>query len=138
LITLVIMLALAFGILNTMLMALFERMHEIGMLLSIGMNRSRVFIMILMESVILTLTGALAGLILARLSIWYLGKTGINLKMFARGAQEIGWDKVMPMVQSSEYGLIIGIVMAVTIAASIYPAVKATHVNPIEAVKERG
>jgi len=69
LITLIIMIALAFGILNTMLMALFERMRELGMLISIGMSRLRVFAMIMTEAVILTITGAAAGMVLAWFTI---------------------------------------------------------------------
>lgn len=136
-ITMVIMLALAFGILNTMLMAIFERIHEIGMLLSIGMARARVFLMVLMESIILTLTGAVAGIILAWISIWHFSRTGINLEMFGRGAQEIGWSKIMPVLDSSGYGMIFLIVVVISISASVYPAIKATRVNPVQAVRER-
>ncbi len=47
-------LALMFGIINTMLMAVLERQREFGMLMAIGMNKPRVFFMILLESVMLT------------------------------------------------------------------------------------
>lgn len=134
--TLVIMLALAFGILNTMLMAIFERMREIGMLLSIGMNRFKVFMMILLESIILTLTGALTGIALAGLSIAYFGKSGINLEMFATGLAEIGFDHIIyPFLTAYEFVIILGIVIVVTLLASIYPAWKAIRINPVEAGK---
>ncbi len=58
-IILIILLALCFGIINTMLMAVLERIKELGMLMAIGMNRRRVFSMIMAESVFLTLAGAL-------------------------------------------------------------------------------
>ncbi len=136
-ITMIIMTALAFGILNTMLMALFERMHEIGMLLSIGMSRSRMFAMILLESATLTLSGAVIGLALAWLSIRHLGRVGINLEMFAEGVAALGWDYIIyPSLAPSEYAGIVAVVIVVTIAASIYPAVKATRINPLDAVRE--
>lgn len=138
-VTTVIMLALAFGILNTMLMAIFERMREIGMLLSIGMSRFRVFTMILLESVILTLTGACTGIALAGLSIFYFSGAGINLEMFAEGLAEIGWDPIIyPFLTVSEFIAILMIVVLVTLVASIYPALKAIRVNPVEAAKDMG
>lgn len=136
-ITLIIMLALAFGILNTMLMALFERMREIGVLLSIGMSRIRIFLMIMLEATILTLTGALAGIGLAWLSIRQLSESGINLEMFASGLAEIGWDHIIyPFVESSEFVAIVIFVIVITILATLYPAVKAMRVNPLEAARD--
>lgn len=138
-VTIVIMFALAFGIVNTMLMAIFERLREIGMLLSVGMGRLRVFAMILLESVILTLTGAAAGIGAAWFSIRYFSGQGINLEVFAEGLAEIGWDPVIyPFLTFSEFGAILMIVIAVSLLASIYPAFKAIRVNPVEAAKDMG
>ncbi len=137
LLTLIFMIALGFGILNTMLMALFERMREIGMLLSIGMSKVRVFGMIMLESTMLTMSGALAGIFLAWLSIMRLGETGISLEMFAEGAAMIGFDYVIyPFMTTGNYITILIIVIVITMLASFYPAVKATHVNPLEAAKD--
>lgn len=136
-ITMIIMLALAFGILNTMLMALFERMREIGVLLSIGMSRIRIFLMIMLEATILTLTGALAGIGLAWLSIRQLSESGINLEMFATGLAEIGWDHMIyPFVEGSEFVTIVILVITITILATLYPAVKAMRINPLEAARD--
>ncbi|MCC5905720.1 MAG: ABC transporter permease [Balneolaceae bacterium] len=137
LITMIIMIALAFGILNTMLMALFERMREIGMLLSIGMSRLRVFSMIMLESIILTITGAAVGIILATLSINYFSDTGINLEMFAEGAAQVGWDHIIyPILSSTEYIIILAVVVIITLLASVYPAIKGIRINPLEAAKD--
>jgi ABC-type lipoprotein release transport system permease subunit len=86
----IILIALAFGILNTMLMALFERVREIGVLISIGMSRIRVFLMITFGAIIISLSGAFVGILLAALTVNYLSSTGINLEMFAAGIEEIG------------------------------------------------
>jgi ABC-type lipoprotein release transport system permease subunit len=135
--TMIIMLALAFGILNTMLMALFERMREIGMLLSIGMSKMRVFSMILLESIILTLSGALTGILLAWISINYLSGRGINLEQFAAGVAELGWDHIIyPVISIPEYAGIVTLVMVITLLASVYPALKAIRINPLEAAKD--
>ena len=55
----IILLALTFGIINTMLMAVLERMHELGVLMAIGMNKISVFIMIMMETLAWILSGFL-------------------------------------------------------------------------------
>ncbi len=137
LITIIIMTALAFGILNTMLMALFERMREIGMLLSIGMSKGRVFAMIMVESFMLTITGAVAGMILALISIQMLSDTGINFEMFAEGIAEIGFDYIIyPVISLREMAGVSLIVVLITLVASLYPAFKAIRIHPLEAAKD--
>lgn len=137
LITMIIMMALAFGILNTMLMALFERMREIGMLLSIGMSRRRVFSMIMLEAIMLTIAGAVVGLILAALSINYFSSAGLNLEMFAEGAAQLGWDHIIyPALSMAEYAVILTVVVTITLLASVYPAIKGIRINPLEAARD--
>ncbi len=60
----IIMLALTFGIVNTMLMAVLERIRELGMLMGIGMNKAKVFLMIMLEALFLGLVAAPIGLLL--------------------------------------------------------------------------
>ncbi|MDG5767593.1 FtsX-like permease family protein [Balneolales bacterium ANBcel1] len=135
--TVIFMIALGFGILNTMLMALFERMREIGMLLSIGMSKLRVFGMIMLEASILTMTGAFAGILLAWLSIMRLGKTGINLEMFADGAAMVGFDyMIYPFMTTTDFVTVIVIVIIITLLASFYPAMKAVRIKPLEAARD--
>lgn len=133
----IIMLALAFGILNTMLMAIFERVRELGMLLAIGMNKVRVFLMIMLESVVLSLTGAAAGVGLAYLCISWLGRRGIDLSMFGDGLAEFGFEPVIyPFVMGFEYVWVAVVVIIAAMLASVYPAIKAIRLNPVEASKE--
>ena len=134
----VILLALAFGILNTMLMAIFERMRELGMLLAIGMNKMRVFFMIMLESVILTLTGAAGGLLLAWLTLEYLGEKGIDMtSMGGDSMAEFGYDAVVyPIAYSNDYLTTITLVVITALLAAIYPAFKALSLNPGEVVRE--
>ncbi len=134
----VIMLALAFGILNTMLMAIFERMRELGMLLAVGMSKLRVFLMIMLESVILTITGAAVGLIVAYFTLEYLGEKGIDLtSMGGESMAEFGYDAVVyPIAYSDDYITTIILVVVTALLAAIYPAIKALKLNPGEVVKE--
>jgi ABC-type lipoprotein release transport system permease subunit len=137
-IMIVIMLALAFGILNTMLMAIFERMRELGMLMAIGMSKLRIFLLIMLESIILTLTGASAGLIIAFFTLDYLGEKGIDMtSMGGDSMAEFGYDAVVyPFAQMNDYTITIVLVVCTAILAAVYPAIKALRLNPGEVVRE--
>ena len=80
----IILLALAFGIVNTMLMAVLERKREIGMLLSVGMDKRKVFTMIILETLFLAFIAALLGVLLSIWTIEYFGRHGINLSAVAK------------------------------------------------------
>lgn len=133
----IIMLALAFGIINTMLMAILERTRELGMLMAIGMNKRRIFTMISMETVFLSLTGGPLGLLLAFLSVQFLGKHGIDLSIIAKGLSSLGFDSmVYPKLDGHYYWQVLIEVLLVTLVASIYPALKALSLNPVEAIRK--
>ena len=137
-IMIVIMIALAFGILNTMLMAIFERMRELGMLIAVGMSKPRVFIMIMLESVILTLTGAAIGIFIGFLTINYLYRYGLDLTSVGGDTLgEWGYDAlVYPFVTPGEYVTVALLVIATAMISAIYPAIKAMRLTPGEVVKE--
>ncbi len=134
----VIMFALAFGILNTMLMSIFERMRELGMLMAIGMGRVKVFFMIMTESVILTFTGAVFGMILAYGTIEFFSDRGFDLTSVGGDTmKEWGYDAlVYPMVSGEEYIMIAALVIFTALLSAIYPAIKALRLNPGEVVRE--
>ena len=134
----IIMLALAFGILNTMLMAIFERMRELGMLMAIGMSKPRIFLMIMFESVMLTASGALVGLGLAYLLMGALGRTGIDLSSVGgESMAEFGFDAVVyPIAHAEDYLTTMALVVVTAILAAVYPAIKALRLQPGEAVRE--
>ncbi|MFP4620064.1 MAG: ABC transporter permease [Bacteroidales bacterium] len=132
----IILLALGFGIVNTMLMVVMERVKELGMLMAIGMNRIRVFTMIMLETIFLSLTGGVIGMVLAALLINYFGNAGINLKAFAQGFEAMGYNPMLyPEIGTTFYFSITGLIILTAIIASVYPAVKALKLNPAEALR---
>jgi len=137
-IMIVILFALAFGILNTMTMAIFERMRELGMLMAIGMNKLRVFTMIMLESVMLTLTGAAVGMFVGYLTVNYFNKNGLDLTAIGGDSFEIwGYGAlVYPYVNPEEYLYVMFLVIATALLAAIYPALKALKLVPGEVVRE--
>lgn len=133
----IILLALAFGIINTMLMAILERTRELGMLMAIGMNRKRIFRMIMYETLFLTFVGAVTGMILGWLLIEILGKTGIHFSGWGEGYEAIGFaSKVYPMVTFDFYVITTLMVTATAVISSIWPARKALKLNPIESLRK--
>ena len=132
----IILLALLFGIINTMLMVVLERTKEIGMLLAIGMNRVRVFGMIIIETVLLSLTGGITGVIFGGLISHYFESHVINMSMWASGLNELGYD--YRIYTSLEPDLLIAVTIMVIftgIIAAIYPALKALKNDPAEALR---
>jgi ABC-type lipoprotein release transport system permease subunit len=132
----IIMLALAFGIINTMLMAVLERTKELGMLMAIGMNRKRIFNMIMLETIFLTVVGAIAGMLLGWAIAAALGKTGIHFSGWGEGFEAIGFAaRVYPIV-TPEFLIFTAIMVIFTaIFSSIWPARKALKLNPVEALR---
>jgi len=132
----IIMLALAFGIINTMLMAVLERTKELGMLMAIGMNRRRIFKMIMLETVFLTTVGAIAGMIAGWAITEVLGKTGIHFSGWGEGFEAIGFAaRVYPVITPEFFMMIIAMVITTAIVSSILPARKALKLNPVEALR---
>jgi len=135
----VIMLALIFGIINTMLMAVLERVRELGMLMAIGMNRVKVFFMIVLETIALALVGGPAGLLIGYVTILYFGNNGIDLSAFSDTLQMYGLSEVIYLQLEPVVYWQVPISVAITaILASIYPAYKAIHLRPVEAMRTIG
>jgi ABC-type lipoprotein release transport system permease subunit len=132
----IILAALAFGIINTMLMVVIERTRELGMLTAIGMNKKKVFSMIMLESVFLSLIGAVIGMIISYVVIRITGNTGINLAQAAEGFEALGYSSVVYPKISAGFFVVVTILIIITgILSSIYPAVKALRLNPVEAIR---
>ena len=133
----IFMLALIFGIINTMLMAVLERTRELGMLMAIGMSKIRVFSMIVMETLMLGIIGAPLGMFIGWLTVKYLNRTGIDLSGFAEGIERFGMDTVIyPTMESELYVQLMVSVLITALLASIYPAIKAIRLKPMEAIRK--
>ncbi len=132
----IILFALLFGITNTMLMSVMERVREFGVLMAIGMKRRRVFTMIITETVSLSIVAAVVGMILAALLINYFGSQGINLSAFEEGMS--AWS-ISPILQPSlpiNFYISITIMVLITaILSAIYPAIKAIKLIPAQAIR---
>ena len=134
--TAIFMLALIFGIINTMLMAVLERIRELGMLMSIGMNKIQVFLMILLETLLLGIIAAPIGLLVGYFTVSRLAETGIDLSAWSEGMQEFGISEIIyPSVEPSLYVVLAVAVFITALLAAIYPAFKAVQLKPVEAIR---
>ena len=132
-----ILLALVFGIINTMLMAVLERYAELGMLMAIGMNKLKVFLMVVFETIMLGIVAVPFGVLLGYLTITILGRIGINLSMWSESLQEFGMqDLIYPEVVPEVYWQMAVGIFITMVLASIYPAIRAIHMRPVEAIRK--
>lgn len=137
-IIIVIMIALAFGIINTMLMSVLERTREIGMLTALGMNRVRVFFLILSETVLLTLIGVPLGLLSAWLVINYFSSAGIDISSFSGAAMSgFGFSSIIyPQFPRDQIFTVLLIVVATALISSLFPSLKAIKLQPADALRQ--
>ncbi|MDA3953219.1 MAG: ABC transporter permease [Bacteroidales bacterium] len=132
----IILLALGFGIVNTMLMVILERVKELGMLMAVGMSRLRVFSMIVLETIFLSLVGGVVGIALAIGLTLITGKTGVDLSLWAEGLSSAGFDSIVYPEIGFDSVIVVTILVIITgILSSIYPARKAIKLNPAEAIR---
>ena len=131
----ILLLALAFGIVNTMLMVVLERVKELGMLMAIGMNNLRIFIMILFETTLLCLVGAAFGMLLGVIVIRAFAE-GIDISSVGEGMEAVGYSSTLyPKIDPVFFVQITLLTLITGILASLYPARKAIKLNPSDAIR---
>jgi ABC-type lipoprotein release transport system permease subunit len=133
----IIMLALGFGIINTMMMAVLERTREIGMLLALGMNKFKIFMMIVLETFFLILAGCPIGIVLALVTIGITQRTGIDFSQFSDAYSSFGYSSIFyPSLSGKQFGVMIILVVITAFVSALFPARKALQLNPAESLKK--
>ena len=131
----VVFVAMGFGIVNTTLMAVFERIREFGLFKALGMKPWWIIKEVLTESFFLLVIGIAIGNILGFLSVFALSENGIDLSSLAAGAEFAGISRVIyPAILSRDVVLANLVVFVLGLLVSIYPAVKAAKFTPVEAL----
>jgi putative ABC transport system permease protein len=106
------------------------------MLLSVGMKKSSVFVMIILETMFLALVGGPAGIIAGHFTVQYFGTYGLDLSVVAEGMKEYGMGSIIyPTIDPSAYIDITIMVIVTAVVAALYPARKALKLKPAEAVR---
>lgn len=127
-----------FGTINLFLMSIMERTREFGLLRAMGLDRSRIRILIFCESILLGLVGVFAGLLLGSTFSFYTWHYGLDMSSMFEN-QEVAGMLFEPIIRSAwEWQWMVflsGAMILVVILASIYPANKALRINPGEAMR---
>lgn len=130
----VVFVALSFGLVNTLVMAVFERVREIGLMLALGMKPAVILGQILVESLLMLLIGLAIGNLAAWLSVVPL-RDGIDVSVVAEGMAWFGASAVLyPELTLNDVIMANMIVIVLGIAASLSPALRASRYEPIEAI----
>jgi len=130
----VIFLALSFGLVNTLVMAVFERVREIGLMLALGMRPSNILGQIIVESSLLLVFGLILGNVLAWASVVPL-QDGIDISAVAQGMEMFGASSVLyPELELKDMITANVVVLVLGFFASLSPAWRASRYEPIEAI----
>jgi ABC-type lipoprotein release transport system permease subunit len=130
----VIFLTLSFGLVNTLVMAVFERIREIGLMLALGMSPSNILGQIVVESLLLLVIGLTLGNAFAWMTVESL-KGGIDISAVAEGMEMMGASSILhPDLQIGDVITANIVVLALGFLASLSPAWRASRYQPIEAI----
>ena len=130
----VIFLALSFGLVNTLVMAVFERVREIGLMLALGMRPIYILGQIIVESLLLLAIGLAIGTALAWAAVQPM-KDGVDLSIVGEGMEMWGMSSILyPELLLSDVILANVVVLVLGFLASLSPAWRAAQYEPIEAI----
>jgi ABC-type lipoprotein release transport system permease subunit len=130
----VIFLSLSFGLVNTLMMAIFERVREIGLMRALGMRPSAIVYQVLVESVMLLILGLLLGNLMAIGTIVPL-KDGIDISVVSQGMEMMGASSMLfPVLLWPDLLLANSVVIVLGIITSLLPAWRAASYRPVEAL----
>jgi ABC-type lipoprotein release transport system permease subunit len=125
---------MAIGIVNTQLMAVFERTHEFGLLQALGMRPRLVLFDVALESSLLVGIGVLMGIALSVVTVQAF-PDGLDLGFLGRGAELVGAGRVLyPRIDIGDFALYSIVVWVLGILAALWPARRASKVSPVEAM----
>lgn len=131
----VVFVAMGFGIVNTTLMAVFERIREYGLLKSLGLKPWGIIKGVMAESFYLLLIGAALGNALGLATVWALSFHGIDLTALSQGAEFFGMGRVIyPEAHIKDIITANLVVFILGMVVCLYPAVKAARFTPVEAL----
>jgi len=133
---LILVIVVAFSILNTFLMSIFERTREFGVMLAIGATPGRLMKLLLLESTTMTMLGIIFGIIAGSLITWYFQINGIIISGTSDIMSQFGMpERMYPRL--SLRSLVIGpsVVLIITFLTALYPTLKVRRFCPVEAMK---
>jgi ABC-type lipoprotein release transport system permease subunit len=137
-ILIIILIALSFGIMNTMMMAVLERRKEISMMMALGMSAQQLLRMILTETILLTSIGIPFSWIISQITIGYYAKKGIDMSgLREEMMQSFGFSTtIYPSFPSEKMVPIMMMVLITALLSSIVPMIKTSKMKPSTALQQ--
>jgi len=130
----VVFLALSFGLVNTLVMAVFERVREIGLMQALGMGPGLILGQVLLESLYLLCLGLALGNLAALLTIVPL-ESGIDISAVAQGMEMMGMGTTLyPALSPLDMAMSTAVVVVLGLLASLAPAWRASRLDPVAAL----
>lgn len=118
----------SFGIISTLFMAVMEKTKEIGMLMAMGVSRRSIMMIFILESGILGLLGAVAGVVMGAVFSIYMGSYDYGMEVMA------GISSIPYVVRIQDMVIIVLFTSLLNLIGGIYPALRASKLKPVEAI----
>jgi putative ABC transport system permease protein len=136
-IVLIFFVVISTGILNTIMMSIFERVREFGVMMALGTKPRQVIKMVVQEALALGLVGVVCGSLIGSALTLYFAGQGINLSSFSAGAAALGITSSRVYSELTAANLLYSnlAVMAVVLLVALYPAIHAAGLRPVEAIR---
>jgi ABC-type lipoprotein release transport system permease subunit len=132
----IIGIAMIFGIINTMMMSVYERINEFGVLKAVGMKDLALFRLVLTEAALLGVVGTSLGILVGSGVTLYVEYTGINFAWFAEGLSSWGTGAIVhPEFRLSSVLVGSMVIVAMCVMAAVHPAYRAIRLQPVEAIR---
>jgi ABC-type lipoprotein release transport system permease subunit len=133
----ILYLVIGFGFFGTVLTMTLERLHEFGVLISVGMKRSKLAMVILLETIFISVIGVILGIILSYLLLLYFHFNPIELTGdIAEMIVEMGWEAYLPMSFAADQFYMQGlIVFIIAMLVFLFPMIKVLKINVLEAMR---
>ncbi len=131
----ILIVVVAFSILNTFLMVIFERTREFGVLMAVGMTPGRLMRSLFLESMSITCIGIILGIISGGMVTWYFQVHGILISGASELLSQFGLpDRMYPQLSVLSISVGAGIVLIITILTAVYPVLKVWRLKPLKAM----
>jgi len=132
----ILIVVVAFSILNTFLMVIFERTREFGVFMALGTTPGRLTRLLLFESTTLTLLGTALGILAGSLVTWYFQVHGIVISGTSEMLRQYGLpERMYPQLSPLSIAVGAGLVLIITLVTALYPALKVRRLRPVEAMR---
>jgi len=132
----ILIIVVAFSILNTFLMVIFERTKEFGVFMALGTTPGRLTRLLLLESTTMTLLGTIIGILAGSLVTWYFQVHGIVISGTSEMLRQYGLpERMYPQLSALSVVVGAGLVLVITLMTALYPALKVRRLRPVEAMR---